>query len=114
MASVQFLARAAMTDASRDEAAEREAARAALFSAELLRRVDAMSRAIEADALDVVASEANAIATGAMVLGLGALAEDAGRIEHAARQANRTLLSFAFVALQSGLHDTLAVLRRRG
>ncbi|WP_291296517.1 hypothetical protein [Elioraea sp.] len=103
-----------MTDASRDEAAEREAARAALFSAELLRRVDAMARAIEVDALEAVVSEANAIATGAMVLGLGALAEDAGRIERAARQDNRGLLSLAFVALQSGLHDTLAMLRRRG
>jgi HPt (histidine-containing phosphotransfer) domain-containing protein len=108
MASVQFLTRTTMTEA------EREAAHAALFSAELLRRVDALARAIDADALDTVVSEANAIATGALVLGLGPLAEDATRIEQAARQDDRVLLARAFVALQSGLHDTLAALRRRG
>lgn len=94
--------------------AAHEAARAALFAAELHRRVDAMTRGISAGAVCTVVSEANALATGAAALSLPTLAADAGRIEHAARAGDSEALSSAFVTLQSGLHDTLAVLRRRG
>lgn len=96
------------------EAPERRAARAALFGTELLRRVDAMTRALGSGRVDVVAAEANALATGALAFGLTPLAEDAARAERAARAGSGAEIEVAFRILQCGVHAALAELRRRG
>lgn len=96
------------------EPAQHHAARAALFSAELLRRVDAMARAVEAGETGTVATEANALATGAAAFGLAVLVEDALRAERAARAGARDELAAAFCVLQCGVHAALAALRSTG
>ncbi|MCU0984640.1 MAG: hypothetical protein MUC89_06820 [Acetobacteraceae bacterium] len=96
------------------EAPEHRAARAALFGTELLRRMDAIARAVDAGRAGAVAVEANALATGALAFGLAALAEDAGRAERAARSGNGAEVEVAFRILQCGVHAALAELRRRG
>jgi hypothetical protein len=96
------------------EAPQQRAARAALFSRELLRRLDAMARAVEAGRLHQMAEEANALATGAIAFGLSALAEDAARAERAARGAHGAEVEVAFRILQCGVHAALAELRSRG
>jgi HPt (histidine-containing phosphotransfer) domain-containing protein len=96
------------------EAPERRAARAALFGSELLRRIDAIARAVDGGRTGVVATEANALATGALAIGLTALAEAAGRAEWAARTGDRAEIDRAFRILQCGVHPALAELRGRG
>jgi hypothetical protein len=95
------------------EGAEHRAARAALFSTELLRRIDAIARAIDAGRTAAVASEANALATGAAAFGLAGLVEDALRAERAARSGNLDEVASAFCVLQCGVHAALAQLRGR-
>lgn len=101
--------------ASRDlgspDGAAHRAARAALFSTELLRRVDAIARAIEAGEPGTVASEANALATGAAAFGLATLVEDALRAERAARGGAMDEVASAFCVLQCGVHAALEDLR---
>jgi HPt (histidine-containing phosphotransfer) domain-containing protein len=98
-------------DAVSQDGVRHRAARAALFSAELLRRVDAIARAIGAGEAGVVASEANALATGASAFGLAGLAEDALRAERAARDGAMDEVATAFRILQCGVHAALAALR---
>jgi hypothetical protein len=62
----------------------------------------------------MVAAEANALATGAMTIGLGHLASEAGRVEAAARHADAAALAEAFGSLQCGVHAALARLRKAG
>lgn len=100
--------------ATATEAPERRAARAAMFGTELLRRMDAIARAVDSGRPDVVAAEANALATGALAFRLTALAEDAGRAEQAARTGSDAEIDVAFRILQCGVHQALAELRSRG
>jgi HPt (histidine-containing phosphotransfer) domain-containing protein len=101
------------SDAASADGAEHRAARAALFSTELLRRVDAIARAIEAGQAGAVASEANALATGAAAFGLSGLVEDALRAESAARAGAMDEVASALCVLQCGVHEALAELRGR-
>jgi hypothetical protein len=105
---------ATRNSATATEAPERRAARAAMFGTELLRRIDAIARAVEAGRAGVVAAEANALATGALAFNLTALAEDAGRTERAARTGTGAEIEVAFRILQCGVHEALAQLRGRG
>jgi len=107
-----FTARA--SEAGPADAAEHRAARAALFSTELLRRVEAIARAIEAGRTQAVASEANALATGAAAFGLAGLVADALRAERAASEGGMDEVASAFCVLQCGVHAALADLRGRG
>ncbi|WP_144184049.1 Hpt domain-containing protein [Elioraea rosea] len=95
------------------ESEQHRAARAAMFSSELLRRIDAIARAVEAAQLPDAAQEANALATGALAFGLSALGEDATRVERIARQGDRLAVQQAFCVLQCGVHEALAELRAR-
>lgn len=104
----------ARTAGAAEEAPERRAARAAMFGTELLRRMDALARAVDAGRAPVVAAEANALATGALAVGLATLAEDAARAERAARSGTGAELEVAFRILQCGVHQALAELRSRG
>lgn len=85
-----------------------------MFSSELLRRIDAIARAVEAARLADAAQEANALATGALAFGLSALGDDAMRVERAARQGDRASVQQMFCVLQCGVHQALAELRMRG
>jgi hypothetical protein len=96
------------------DAPQQRAARAALFARELLRRLDAMTRAVEAGRRGEVVAEANALATGALAFGLDSLAGDAARAERAARDADDAAVEGAFRILQCGVHAALAELRGRG
>jgi hypothetical protein len=93
------------------DGAQHRAACAALFRTELLRRVAAIARAIGAGDAVTVASEANALATGAFAFGLAGLAGDALRTERAARDGAMDEVACAFRSLQCGVHDALAALR---
>lgn len=96
------------------EPAQQRAARAALFSTELLRRIDAIARALEAGETSAAATEANALATGAAAFGLAGLVEDALRAERAARAGAMDEIASAFCVLQCGVHTALAALRSAG
>jgi hypothetical protein len=113
MADGSMLTARGVETASAD-GAEHRAARAALFSTELLRRVDAIAKAIDAGRPTAVASEANALATGAAAFGLAGLVEDALRAERAARAGALDEMASAFCVLQCGVHTALAELRGRG
>jgi HPt (histidine-containing phosphotransfer) domain-containing protein len=99
---------------SAEEGAERRAARAALFSTEILRRIDAIARASGTGDRAGIVAEANALAAGALALGLSALATEAAETERAARSGDAARMAEALRVLQCGVHDALALLRRGG